>query len=284
MKKRQPRDAASVAAAMRVPSYSHVYAIVPGRGPVTFHSQQRRAFNLLWALAETREVAPHTRVGIIGGGLAGMTAASAAAMLRCDVSVMDAGSLPFHQQRGCTTRYIHPNILDWPTPHALTRTTTLPHMNWTADVCSNVIDQVEQQLSTIPTIKLIPGVTVTRIIQTDSETRVTLSPYDLILFDCVISCVDWARKICRWYGRVLYWKDDDLHQFDFKKHPEVLITGTGDGGLIDMMRLLIDGFDHKNVWETVAAHPPLRALVPAIEEAETAARAIADLNEAGSSL
>lgn len=269
---------------MRV--FDHVYAIVPAGGPVTFHAQQRRAFNLLWSLAETKEIAIGGSVGIVGAGLAGMTAAAAAGMLGCKVTLFEGGALPFHQQRGNSTRYIHPNILDWPRKQASSKHTKLPYLNWTADYCDTVIREVEAQWKTVPNVKLKSTHIVSRIAPKPRGARVTVSaPFDQFDFDCVIACIGFGKE--RTFANVqgtTYWENDALHQFDFSDSSSVLVTGTGDGGLIDLMRLMIADFQHGRIWEAVAAHAPLQALGPAILKADEDARAAGNPSEAGSRL
>src|ERR1017187_8874394 len=58
--------------------FPNVYVLGCQQRPLTFHSQQHRAFNLIWALMSRGKLAPKQRLGIVGGGLAGMTAAAAA--------------------------------------------------------------------------------------------------------------------------------------------------------------------------------------------------------------
>lgn len=275
------RKAAETAAAMRVDN--HIYAIVPARGPVTFHSQQRRAFNLVWSLAETKEISGRATIGVVGGGLTGLTVAAAASMLGCTVTLFESGHLPFHEQRGNATRFIHPNILDWPRAGALEQHTNLPYLNWSANNCDGVIREVEAQWKTVPNVAFKPSRTVSGIKSKATGARVTVSvPFDQLEFDCVIACVGFGKE--RTFGEApgtTYWQNDELHQVSDNRH--FLITGTGDGGLIDLMRLVITDFEHGRIWESVASHPPLQELGQAILDADEEARAV-DEADAGSAL
>src|SRR6266404_9223859 len=87
--------ARDIAASMRVPGCDYVFAVIPASGLVTFHSQQRRAFNLLWSLKETDIIQEGSNIAVVGAGLAGICAAAAAQMLGCDVTLFEAGVLPF---------------------------------------------------------------------------------------------------------------------------------------------------------------------------------------------
>jgi len=81
---------------------------------VTFHSQQRRAFNLIWALFDQKIIAKGSKICIVGGGLAGMTAAAAGKLKECEVTLYESEEQLMSMQRGNSTRFIHPTIYDWP--------------------------------------------------------------------------------------------------------------------------------------------------------------------------
>jgi hypothetical protein len=101
------------------------FQVVPGlfligsleRG-VTVYNQQVRAHNLVWALweiqnAEKRKI---RRVAIVGGGIAGLTAAAGfLSLFERSVSVTIFETLwdlcPI--QLGSDTRWLHPKIYDW---------------------------------------------------------------------------------------------------------------------------------------------------------------------------
>ena len=54
-----------------IPSMSDVYLLGCFASNVTFHSQQRRAFNLIWALFEEGRLSSGKKTAVVGGGLAG---------------------------------------------------------------------------------------------------------------------------------------------------------------------------------------------------------------------
>src|SRR5262249_8959604 len=108
------------------------YEIDPGRysiGPYfsdggTILKQQMRALNLIYVLAENNLIynsekkddgrpAGPTTIGIIGGGVAGMTAAIAAARLGNNVWHFEQRPELCHLQAGCDTRWVHPRNYDW---------------------------------------------------------------------------------------------------------------------------------------------------------------------------
>ena len=83
---------------------------------VTYNTQQTRAFNLIWALFDTEKIKKKSNVAVVGGGLAGMTAAAALNMMGCKVTLYHDKRALMNIQKDNIRRYIHPNIYDWPKP------------------------------------------------------------------------------------------------------------------------------------------------------------------------
>ncbi len=96
-----------------VPSMGNVYIIGYGAKQVTIYAQQGRALKLLWAIDRKLQLRGK-RVAIIGGGIAGVTAASAALVFQANVTVLERNEELLHLQRGCHNRYLHPAIYEWP--------------------------------------------------------------------------------------------------------------------------------------------------------------------------
>ena len=105
---------ADITKATQVSPDAPVYVLVPRSGPVSFYSQQKRAYNLIASLRLVDKLPEGTTVGVVGAGLAGVTSAAAAHMLGRHVTLFELNEAPFHQQHGNHTRYIHPNVVEWP--------------------------------------------------------------------------------------------------------------------------------------------------------------------------
>ena len=110
---------------MEIPRHPNVFALGNFARQVTFASQQTRAFNLIWALCRENRIQAGSRVGIVGAGLAGMTATVAALAKQCEVHLFEKASQPCPLQRGNDIRFVHPNILSWPAPRSMMRNTVL---------------------------------------------------------------------------------------------------------------------------------------------------------------
>jgi NADPH-dependent 2,4-dienoyl-CoA reductase/sulfur reductase-like enzyme len=63
-----------------VPGYNGVYVLGCFAGYVTIHAQQVRALNLIDSFAKRGVLSGRSQIAIIGGGIAGLTAAAAAAV------------------------------------------------------------------------------------------------------------------------------------------------------------------------------------------------------------
>jgi NAD(P)-binding Rossmann-like domain len=67
----------------------NVYFVGPFARRVNFMSQQARALNLVWALAEDGVLKDYPRVAIVGAGLTGLTAAAALIAKECPLSIFE---------------------------------------------------------------------------------------------------------------------------------------------------------------------------------------------------
>lgn len=233
---------------------------------VTFHSQQHRALNLIWALFETGALNGKSKVAVVGGGLAGMTAAIAADCKGCSVTIYEESSLLMLMQNGNVTRHIHPNIYDWPQAGSAERSTSLPFLNWRAAVAKDVRERILRdwdRLSTRITIVTNQRIDSVFLIGTDLHIS-SRSPYLLEKFDCVLIATGFgAEREIAGIDFQSYWSSDSLHQSPVKgvnRRIHYLVTGCGDGGLIDVQRLLIDQYDHGQFTEQFINLPEVKAL------------------------
>lgn len=108
---------------------------------VTVYSQQVRALNLVDAILSEGLVRPNGgKVAIVGGGVAGMTAAVAFAK-----AAPGLGSLDLFELRPSTLefqrnsrRFLHPHFYDWPSAGWDQADAGLPIMNWQAGPAGDV--------------------------------------------------------------------------------------------------------------------------------------------------
>jgi hypothetical protein len=256
---------------MEVPRHPNVFALGTFARQVTFASQQTRALNLIWALFRTARLSAGQRIAVVGAGLGGLTAAVAALTKGCAVDLYDQASQPCPVQRGNDTRFIHPNILRWPDQDAKAAQTEFPFLNWTAASARGVIRQIElqwipftanQQLgrffnyrvdrlgaSASDSDSARPSIAANRVVDgkaAGDETPDGTTPgYKQVSYDCVILAIGFGdERSVAGVSLQSYWESDSLHQETGRKRRSILVSGCGDGGLIDALRLRLRNFDH----------------------------------------
>jgi Alanine dehydrogenase/PNT, C-terminal domain len=188
-----------------------VYAIVPKNGPVSFYSQQKRAFNLISALRTEGRLPSGTKVGVIGAGLAGITASAAAHLLGCNVTLFEANQAKFHQQHGNHSRYIHPNVIDWPLPGSESPVTDLPFLNWMAGECASVVEDIEDQWNALG-IKLEAPANYRVDGFRNDAAYITSTRFYRKEFNVVIVAVGFGPESRFGLNQKSYWSDEDWGQ------------------------------------------------------------------------
>ena len=104
----------------------------------TFYSQQLRAFNLARALYESGRLTKDSKVCVVGGGVSGLTIATACAIVGSHVTLYERNASLLNYQRDANHRFLHPNIYDWPAEGSLEDDAKLPFLNWSANLASEV--------------------------------------------------------------------------------------------------------------------------------------------------
>lgn len=237
------------------PPYSKVFVIGQGATQVTVYSQQVRALQLIWALNKRLSLLG-AEVVVVGGGVSGVTAAAAAMLFGGKVTLLEHGEELLHLQRGCHSRYLHPRVFEWPERTALHAAAGLPILNWSVGSASDVANQILADYHRI------------RLIREPAEPlREHCVARDVRISDDGDS-ISWrhAQKAHVSHPRVIvlalgfgierntgqlaprsYWRVDSLTQTPLDRDDDayrVLVSGTGDGGIIDVLRAKLKEFDH----------------------------------------
>ena len=203
------------------------------------------------------------RLLVAGAGAAGATAAIRAAQLGVETLLVDRAPAPFLRQAACATRWIDPAQYDWPVSHW-----SAGHFPWAgppvplpwhADFGSNIAASWQvlfvQALAALrPLLRFRAGTTVsvqpTLIVSsTGPFIRVPLSHLTLgsaPLFGALFSAVGFGTERCDVgaYHGFNFWDNDPLEQpnagIALPTQAAILISGGGDGGLQDTLRMIID--------------------------------------------
>jgi hypothetical protein len=226
-----------------------VYFLGPFSRRVSFAAQQNRALNLVYALRERNRL--RDPVAVVGGGLAGLVITSALVALGHHVELFESNPQILARQRNASHRFIHPTVNAWPEHHSLDPTTQLPFFDWCADVCKDVMSAfdiewtpVRQLLSQQKRLHLETEVKGYRVQSSGISLEIGHGRENK-LFNTVIfatgfedeNSIDNARE-----GS--YWREDNLESIrDSNIEAHFVISGIGDGGLIDSLRLVHSRFD-----------------------------------------
>ena len=223
-----------------------LYLLLCEGAGVTLRAQQTRAMNLAWALRETLQKRS-TRVAVIGGGGAGITFAAAAARLGASVTLYESHRL-MHLQRGSWHRPLHPEIYTWPADTAFRPVSHLPLLGWTTGTAHDVATEIVAKFWSLAhelgraRLTIYEGVRVTLdqvgCVHGDPQT-------DGKSFHLVVIATGFGVEAGP-PGLVLnsYWRSDALDQpFLDPSRSRVVISGSGDGGLIELLRVCVQETD-----------------------------------------
>ncbi|WP_176956035.1 FAD-dependent oxidoreductase [Catalinimonas alkaloidigena] len=248
---------------MQVPDATGIYVIGAFEKRVTLYSQQVRALNLIWALHSLNRLAgvggDPPKICVIGAGPAGMTAALAAASVGCSVELLEENDTIIPTLYGNKTRWIHPHIYEWPEPIAYESQAKLPILNWKENWAGEVREMLVREFgghrfrNSVGIRLNVNNIEVDRA-QRNGSRRVRWNSYGKAgstgSFAAVLLAVGFRQE--RNVGalpKLSYWDNDSLNQPRIKG--KVLISGTGDGGLVDLVRVCISDFSHDQLLQFV---------------------------------
>src|SRR5262245_10695760 len=138
-------SAADLLPYFRLSPFKHAYVLGSFASRVTIYSQQVRALNLIDAIFDQNEehlLPEQTRILIVGAGVAGLTAAAAAARRGAEVVLLEKEADVLTIQRHNTQRYLHPHIVEWPNAGWEIDQANLPVLSWSANTTKVVFDNM----------------------------------------------------------------------------------------------------------------------------------------------
>ncbi|ORU97755.1 hypothetical protein AWB94_29650 [Mycolicibacterium canariasense] len=217
-------------------------------------------------------------IAVVGGGFAGLTFAAGLLKKRvnANITVFERRDTVLPLQHGSDSRWLHPHIYDWPSRGSEAYSAALPVLNWTASRASDVVVQVlkewaqvasteqpapESTTSDPPSIRVFcntrhiqvanagstPAMTVEWIGEErkGSEPAVPAADRPTAVgnsesFDLVVLAVGFGLESG---ARVFYWRNETLAQPHLgQARSTYIVSGSGDGAMIDMFRLRISHF------------------------------------------
>jgi hypothetical protein len=241
---------------MEVPRSPRLYVLGCFARYVTVYAQQIRAFNLVDALAKNGVLTARSEIAVIGGGIAGLTAAAAAAVRGAARAVVyEKLENTMRIQRATEKRFIHPHIYDWPAARALKGLddeAPAGHdvMDWTADRADAVVAELDQQWTKIRDRYSAAEEPRFNCHPIEIEPRGARWAVQGEEFDLVILAVGFGRD-GEVFGTESYWTDTSLDGLEMERGGTWLVSGYGDGGLTELMRLCISDFRHRAVLELI---------------------------------
>jgi tetratricopeptide (TPR) repeat protein len=244
---------------------------------VTLYSQQVRALNLAWSLFEQERIKPEDEVLVVGGGAAGLTFAAGAARLGANVTVLERSDEVLSTFQGNHTRWLHPHIYEWPRPGAEKPHAELPVMDWRAGIAGEVARELRAQWEELRERHRIQVHTQVRNIKHVRQSSGAAHTFTWHAhgfadgsFAAVVFAVGFGQE------RTLpsvesesYWRDDGQHQL-FTPVRRFLISGTGDGGLVDLLRVRLRDFRHDKLVTEFLSGPELETTKKEILRIEAA--------------
>ncbi|WP_428264533.1 FAD-dependent oxidoreductase [Haliangium sp.] len=247
---------------MQVPGYKRTFVLGSYERRVTVYSQQVRALNLIYALFHERQLTPGQRVAVIGGGVAGLTAAAGALRKGCKVTVLEKNERILHMFENCTKRWLHPRVYDWPLPGSLDGDAALPLLTWRAALAGEVVDQIATQWRDIKResgdrARVLTEISDVALEVAGDDLRVSWNPHEIGRFDVVILAVGFGIE--RDFPAATsssYWDDGPLDGSDRNDgEVSILISGLGDGGLTDLVSACLQGYRHDELVTRFALDP-----------------------------
>jgi hypothetical protein len=216
---------------------------------VTLYSQQVRALNLIYSLSVEGHVKDGGHIAIVGGGAAGVTAAAAAASRGWNVTLLEQGAYLLPLQDG-SPRWVHPHVYEWPRPGSENPHADLPLLDWSAGPADNVRASIQRGFDELSAGSRIDLRLQTRDVQIGPAGQLSWKNGDG-QFDAIILAVGFglepehadfgASDMPFPVGS--YWASDGVHQNPGASERKYLVSGSGDGGLIDLLRVRLHNFN-----------------------------------------
>lgn len=227
--------------------YPAVYFI---RRLANFRAQMKRAVMLVRSAAKKRIFQERSTLLIIGGGVSGLAAGLEAAKHNMVVTLLESEKELLSAQSRCDTRFLHPYEYNWPLAHyrenafpALEKDKRIcpDQMHWKAGVASEIVRKMRDQIRRRAPSNLDLRLGVKHIPVSLRTLRDDFDRDEEFEFILICAGAKERAKLDDFKG-FEYWESDPLEDLDVLKKKRkgaqnVLISGGGDGGLQDLLRV-----------------------------------------------
>ena len=190
---------------------------------------------------------------MVGAGAAGVTAALGLALLGNDVTLYDPAT-SILQLQSASPRLLHPHIYEWPELGSLDDRAGLPFLDWVAgtggEVCSRLKADFDAANARLTNLSFKDSHSLSSVEKVDARWRLGLSTnaaMDFRQFDHVILAIGFGNEIpCGSAKPVHYWKQNSVGSTAAEplSPATYIVSGNGDGGLTDLLNLLVENFEH----------------------------------------
>ena len=229
------------------------YSVGPFGIRVGFAYQQERALNLAYALVKSGKIAPSHKVLVAGGGLAGATVRMALKGMGIgDVSLYEARDSILTEQHAAEHRAVHPCYNNWPLANYFSPTSNFPFLNWFSANAATVVSFLSRRwdeiyfrdLTSVKTGYVLKGMELEDKDDPDSRIEATFEnpnkTRETLFFDRAVLALGFGVEKDLNYSFIgSYWSPDNLDvvREDKNDNRRIVVSGIGDGGLMDFVRL-----------------------------------------------
>lgn len=253
---------------------------------ITFYSQQVRGLRLAHALDAQGLIGSTDKVAVVGAGAAGLSFALCAALLGYNVTLYDPANIAL-QLQSASPRLLHPHIYEWPAIGSLDDRAGLPLLDWNSgtggSVCTRLQNEFAAAVTRLPHLHFQAERKLVSMEKAGSDWRLEIDhkgTQDTRRFQKVILAMGFGEEIaCGVAEPAAYWKQSGVGTaaIETQSGASYFVSGNGDGGLTDILSLLIQNFEHLSFTRDFISQISSNALRSAALDALEAALSSGDL-------
>jgi len=277
-----------------VPGQPGLYVLGCYDDRITFFSQQVRAINLVWALNEQQYLSHASRIAVIGGGAAGVTAAAAIALVteQVNVDLFEFRAELLDLQSISTRRSLDPHIYGWPDKGSTLSNAELPILDWRAGPVQDVRNSILRDFLNISSavgqrLKVRTRHKVTALSRVSNAFQTTIIGStelpETAQYDVVLLSFGFGTEPSSVNGMPVesYWSDAGIPEKDLSgaSAPRFIVSGSGDGSLIDLVAAATKTFDHAGMIHLISRFPGIDKVAEELVNIDVEARKKETANE-----